>query len=63
MDQIGVKDVDRSADCDSTCYFSSVILFPLLFMGWLILCVIEMGVLSELNLLGEPSGTTWLLVN
>ena len=63
MDQIGVKDVDRSADCDSAGYLSSVILSPLLFMGWLILCVIEMGGLSELNLLGEPSGTTRLLVN
>ena len=63
MDQIGVKDADRSAACDSTGYFSCVILSPLLFMGWLILWVVEMGGLSELNLLWEPSRTTWLLVN
>ena len=63
MGQVGVKDVDRSADCDSTVYFSSLILSPPLFMGWLILWVIEVVGLSELNLLGEPSGTTWLLVD
>lgn len=41
----------------------AVVLSPLLYMGWTIVWVIEVVDLSGLNLLGEPSGTTWLLVD